>query len=45
MSPPGQGAYNATEYAVRGLTEALREEVLIRRWQVGVTVVHPGGVK
>jgi NADP-dependent 3-hydroxy acid dehydrogenase YdfG len=45
MSTPGQGAYNATKYAVRGLTEAVREEMLIRRCPVGVTVVHPGGVK
>jgi NAD(P)-dependent dehydrogenase (short-subunit alcohol dehydrogenase family) len=45
MSTPGQGAYNATKYAVRGLTEALREEMLIRRCPVGVTVVHPGGIK
>ncbi len=28
---PGQSAYNATKYAVRGLTEALREELLDRR--------------
>ena len=31
ISVPGQSAYNATKYAVRGLTEALREEMLIER--------------
>ena len=29
ISMPGQTAYNATKYAVRGFTEALREEMLI----------------
>ncbi len=29
VSMPGQSAYNATKYAVRGFTEALREEMLI----------------
>jgi len=45
ISMPGQSLYNAAKYAVRGLTEALREEVLIARHPVGVTVVHPGGIK
>jgi NADP-dependent 3-hydroxy acid dehydrogenase YdfG len=45
VSMPGQSAYNATKYAVRGLTEALREEMLIAGHQVGVTAVHPGGIK
>ena len=45
VSMPGQSAYNATKYAVRGLTEALREELLITGHPVGVTVVHPGGIK
>jgi NADP-dependent 3-hydroxy acid dehydrogenase YdfG len=45
MSTPGQGAYNATKFAVRGLTEALREEMLVTGEPVGVTSVHPGGVK
>jgi hypothetical protein len=37
--------YNASKYAVRGMTEALREEMLIAGHPVGVTAVHPGGVK
>ena len=45
MATPGQGAYNATKYAVRGFTEALREEMLVAGHPVGVTAVHPGGVR
>ncbi|MET0526309.1 MAG: SDR family NAD(P)-dependent oxidoreductase [Nocardioides sp.] len=45
VSMPGQSAYNATKYAVRGMTEALREEMLIAGHPVGVTAVHPGGIK
>ena len=45
MSMPGQSAYNATKYAVRGLTEAIREEMLVARHPVTVTCVHPGGVR
>jgi NADP-dependent 3-hydroxy acid dehydrogenase YdfG len=45
LSMPGQSIYNATKYAVRGLSEALREELLVAGHPVGVTVVHPGGIK
>jgi NAD(P)-dependent dehydrogenase (short-subunit alcohol dehydrogenase family) len=45
VSMPGQSAYNASKYAVRGFTEALREEMLINGHPVGVTCVHPGGIK
>jgi NAD(P)-dependent dehydrogenase (short-subunit alcohol dehydrogenase family) len=45
VSMPGQTAYNATKYAVRGFTEALREEMLINGHAVTVTCVHPGGIK
>ena len=45
VSMPGQSAYNATKYAVRGLSEALREEMLVAGHRVGVSVVHPGGIK
>jgi len=45
VSVPGQSAYNATKYAVRGFSEALREEMLVAGHPVGVTVVHPGGVR
>ncbi len=42
VAPPGNVAYSASKFAVRGFTEALRHELAGR---VGVTVVHPGGVK
>ncbi len=45
ISIPGQSIYNATKYAVRGLTESVREEMLIARHPVQVTCVHPGGIK
>ncbi len=45
ISVPGQAAYNATKYAVRGFTEALREEMLVNKHPVSVTCVHPGGIK
>jgi len=42
---PGQSAYNAAKFAVRGFTESLRQEMLIARLPVQVTSVHPGGIK
>ena len=45
LSMPGQSMYNAAKYAVRGMTESLREEMLIAGHPVGVTAVHPGGIK
>jgi len=45
ISMPSQSIYNATKYAVRGMSEALREEMLVAGHPVGVTVVHPGGIK
>jgi NADP-dependent 3-hydroxy acid dehydrogenase YdfG len=39
---PGKSAYNAAEFAVRGFTEALRQEMLIAKHPVKVTCVHPG---
>jgi short-subunit dehydrogenase len=42
---PQQSAYNATKYAVRGFTEAIREEMLVGKLPVGVTCIHPGGIK
>ncbi|WP_068271482.1 SDR family NAD(P)-dependent oxidoreductase [Aldersonia kunmingensis] len=42
---PGQSAYNAAKFAVRGFTEALRQEMLISGHPVKVTCVHPGGIK
>ena len=42
---PTQAAYNAAKFAVRGFTEALREELDIAGVPVSATCVHPGGVK
>lgn len=42
---PGQSAYNAAKFAVRGFTEALRQEMLVAGHPVAVTTVHPGGIK
>ncbi|MGV9945317.1 SDR family NAD(P)-dependent oxidoreductase [Rhodococcus sp. DMU1] len=45
LAIPGQSAYNSAKFAVRGFTEALRQEMLIARHPVKVTCVHPGGIK
>ncbi|PPK69798.1 SDR family NAD(P)-dependent oxidoreductase [Actinokineospora auranticolor] len=42
---PTQSAYNAAKFAVRGFTEALRQEMRVEGTGVGVTCVHPGGIK
>ena len=42
---PGQAAYNSAKFAVRGFTEALRQEMALAGHPVAVTVVHPGYVK
>ncbi|AHC26809.1 MULTISPECIES: SDR family NAD(P)-dependent oxidoreductase [Mycobacteriaceae] len=42
---PGQAAYNSAKFAVRGFTEALRQEMAINKHPVRVTCVHPGGIK
>lgn len=43
IAPPGQTAYAASKFAVRGFSEALRHE--LEGSPVGVTLVHPGGVR
>jgi NAD(P)-dependent dehydrogenase (short-subunit alcohol dehydrogenase family) len=45
FSIPGQAAYSAAKFAVRGFTEALRQEMAAAGHPVGVTTVHPGGIK
>ena len=42
ISPPGQTAYSASKFAVRGFSNSLRHE--LQDSHIGVTVVHPGGV-
>ncbi len=43
IAVPGQSAYNAAKFAVRGFTESLRQE--LHGGPVHVTCVHPGGVR
>ena len=45
FSVPGQAAYNSAKFAVRGFTEALRQEMMLAGHPVKVTSVHPGGIK
>lgn len=45
FAQPGMGAYNASKYAVRGFTEALRQELDLMNCGVSATTVHPGGIK
>jgi short-subunit dehydrogenase len=45
VAPPGQTAYCAAKFAVRGFSESLRHELEAAGSTVGVTVVHPGGVR
>jgi NADP-dependent 3-hydroxy acid dehydrogenase YdfG len=42
VTPPGQAAYAASKFAVRGFSAALRHE--LEGSTVHVSVVHPGGV-
>jgi short-subunit dehydrogenase len=43
FAPAGQAAYAASKFAVRGFSESLRHELADDG--VGVTVVHPGGIR
>lgn len=45
IAVPSQSAYNASKFAVRGFTEALREELDLQKVGVSATSVHPGGIK
>lgn len=45
FSVAGQAAYNSAKFAVRGFTEALRQEMMLAKHPVKVTCVHPGGIK
>lgn len=45
MGFPTQSAYNASKFAVRGLTEAMALELAITDPKVAVIRVHPGGIK
>jgi short-subunit dehydrogenase len=45
VAVPTQGTYNATKFAVRGFTEALRQELDLSGGPVSATCVHPGGIR
>ncbi|KBZ61437.1 SDR family NAD(P)-dependent oxidoreductase [Mycobacterium colombiense] len=45
IAVPYQGAYSMSKFAVRGLTEALRQEMIMERRPVTVHCVHPGVVR
>src|SRR6185437_1190405 len=44
IGPPGQSAYAASKFAVRGFSESLRHELQMANSPVRLSVVHPGGV-
>jgi short-subunit dehydrogenase len=43
IAPPGNAAYSAAKFALRGFSEALRHE--LAGSPVSLTVVHPGGIR
>jgi butyryl-CoA dehydrogenase len=45
VSIPGQAAYNAAKFGVRGYTDALRMELEVAGSGVSCTTVHPGGIR
>ncbi len=45
IASPSTSLYNASKFAVRGLTETLRIELDAAGSSVSVTCVHPGGIK
>src|SRR6201995_2920895 len=44
IAPPGQTAYAAAKFAVRGFSESLRHELQMADTPVRLLVVHPGGI-
>ena len=44
IAPPGQAAYAAAKFAVRGFSESMRHELAVAGSPVKLSVVHPGGV-
>ncbi len=44
IAPPGQTAYCASKFAVRGFSESLRHELQMNGSPVRLSVVHPGGI-
>src|ERR1700744_5868467 len=44
VGPPGQTAYSAAKFAVRGFSESLRHELQMADSPIKLSVVHPGGI-
>jgi short-subunit dehydrogenase len=44
VAPPGQTAYAAAKFALRGFSESLRHELQMANSPVRLSVVHPGGI-
>jgi short-subunit dehydrogenase len=44
VAPPGQTAYAAAKFALRGFSESLRHDLQIAPSPVRLSVVHPGGI-
>jgi short-subunit dehydrogenase len=44
IAPPGQSAYAAAKFAVRGFSESVRHELAMAGSPIKLSVVHPGGV-
>jgi short-subunit dehydrogenase len=44
VAPPGQSAYAAAKFAVRGFSESVRHELAAAGSTVRLSVVHPGGI-
>src|SRR5215472_12431643 len=42
IAPPGQTAYAAAKFAVRGFSESLRQELQMAASSIRLSVVHPG---
>lgn len=45
IGPPGQCAYSTSKFGLRGFSESLRSELEAEGRPVGVTSVHPGGIR
>lgn len=45
VAVPAHGAYVAAKFAVKGFTETLRQELEVEGSAVGVSCIHPGGVR